>query len=142
MLPSFQVGSIREACGKQQAYPKQTGAPHHRGHQGPASQASNQPPTLSPDHFEPDEVKRRKATPPKTTPREHQWSEATGSFISWVAKYKGDEKFRSQMDGREVTGRSNCFSESVCRKMSVRKVTDQHPMELYDPWISGPLRVS
>ena len=79
----------------------------------------------------------------------HFWTVAKGSSISWVAKFEGD-KFRTRAVKRAVAKLQGDKTASLCRKMSGREVTGwqisvpifQWTMELYDPWIAGPLRVS
>ena len=51
------------------------------------------------------------------------------------------------MHGREVTRRKNCFLDFLQGNERSRsyRVTNQYPkssVELYDPWIVGPLRVT
>ena len=75
------------------------------------------------------------------------WGVAKGSSVSWVAKFKGDKNSECKL--------SNGWSRSykviklllsagkwVVAKLQGDKSASQSSMELYYPWISGPLRVS
>ena len=70
-----------------------------------------------------------------------------GSFITWVTKLQGDEE--SGSSGQSQSYREINLLLSAGRKLVVAKLKLQgdktaslSSMELYDPWIWGPFRVS
>ena len=59
-----------------------------------------------------------------------KWGVVRGSSISWVAKFKGDKI------------QNGSCQMGVVAKLQGDKSASQSSMELYYPWISGPLRNS
>ena len=70
-----------------------------------------------------------------------------GSSISWVAKFKGDKNSECKLSNgwlRSYKVMKLLLSpgKGVVEKLQGDKLVSQSSMELYYPWISGPLRVS
>ena len=98
------------------------------------------------------ELPRRAHPNPKRLPQNsisntQRWGVAKGSSISSVAKFKGGEN----SEWKQSNGWSRSYREIklllsagkwVVAKLQGDKSAPQPSIELYDPWISGPLRVS
>ena len=76
----------------------------------------------------------------------YKWGVAKKSSISWVAKLKGDKSSGCKLSKgrsrsyREIKLRLSAGNERVWSYRD--KSEPQSSMDLYDPWISGPVRVS
>ena len=75
------------------------------------------------------------------------WGVAKGSSISWVAKFKRDNKSECKLSkgwswSYKVIKVLLLAWNWVVTKLQEDKSAPQSTMELYYPWISGPLRVS
>ena len=75
------------------------------------------------------------------------WGIAKGSSVSWVVKFKGDKTSECTLS----KGWSQSYREvkllfsagkRVVAILQGDETASLSSMELYDPWISGPLRVS